>query len=102
MIRKCHYCKLDWNVSSLDRGGKVYICPRCWRKRQAQMKARAADEDLRKQLDDAFDLTMRKQAAYAYCDKATQRTNRFLTRLLLCSATIFVWAVLLSLLVGTA
>lgn len=66
------------------------------------MMARNDIEPNRKQLDDAFDLTMRKQAAYAYCDKATQRTNRFLTRMLLCSTTIFVWAVLLSLLVGTA
>lgn len=99
MIRKCHYCKLDWNVSSLDPGGKVYICPRCWRKRQMRAHARAADEDLR---NAAFDLTMRKQAAYAYCDKAVQRTNRRLARVLLCSTAIFLWAVVLSLLVSAA
>ncbi len=36
MTRVCHYCKLDWNVSKLDPGGKVYICPVCERKRRSK------------------------------------------------------------------
>lgn len=29
MNRKCRKCGKDWNVSCLDPGGKVYICPTC-------------------------------------------------------------------------
>lgn len=36
MIRKCHYCNLDWNVSRLDPGSKKYVCPVCERKRRVQ------------------------------------------------------------------
>lgn len=34
VYRKCHDCGLEWNVSKLEPGGKVYICPTCeWKGR---------------------------------------------------------------------
>ena len=34
VYRICRDCRKDWNVSRLDPGGKVYICPVCERKRK--------------------------------------------------------------------
>lgn len=27
--RRCRICGKEWNVSCLDPGGKVYVCPTC-------------------------------------------------------------------------
>lgn len=32
--RICRKCGLQWNVSAIDPGDKIYICPRCERKRE--------------------------------------------------------------------
>lgn len=48
----------------------------------------------------AAELTVRKQRAYDYRQRVTERINRRLGRVLLCSAAIFAWAVVLSLMVG--
>lgn len=32
--RICRVCGLLWNVSAIDPGDKIYICPRCERKRE--------------------------------------------------------------------
>lgn len=29
VIRKCRRCGVEWNVSCIDPGGKVYVCPTC-------------------------------------------------------------------------
>ena len=31
VYRLCRRCKQRWNVSALEPGGKVYLCPRCER-----------------------------------------------------------------------
>lgn len=37
-MRKCRECGLDWNVSRINPGGKVYICPTCERKAKIKRK----------------------------------------------------------------
>jgi len=34
VYRRCRDCGRDWNVSRLDPGGKIYICPPCERVRK--------------------------------------------------------------------
>lgn len=42
MMRRCHTCGLDWNVSKLEPGGKVYTCPTCeWKQKIKVRKERA-------------------------------------------------------------
>ena len=37
VCRKCRYCEQEWNVSRLDPGGKVYICPKCeWQRKKRE------------------------------------------------------------------
>lgn len=42
MRRICKSCKLDWNVSRIEPGGKQYICPIC--ELRERLKARAAKQ----------------------------------------------------------
>lgn len=64
------------------------------------MDAVVLDDDQTGAETTAVELTVRKQRAYDYRQRVTQRVNRRLGRVLLCSATIFAWAVVLSLMVG--
>lgn len=34
VYRRCHACGLEWNVSKIAPGEKVYICPTCELKRR--------------------------------------------------------------------
>ena len=36
VYRICRKCGLSWNVSSVDPGDKVYICPKCDKKSRNQ------------------------------------------------------------------
>lgn len=29
VFRRCRKCGADWNVSCIEPGGKIYICPWC-------------------------------------------------------------------------
>jgi len=45
IYRSCRRCGKDWNVSRLDPGPKVYICPICeWRERLKQPRPVRASE----------------------------------------------------------
>ena len=40
IYRRCRDCGQEWNVSCQDPGGKIYICPRCERKRKEKENER--------------------------------------------------------------
>lgn len=39
MRRICKSCKLEWNVSRIEPGGKHYICPTCALREALKAKA---------------------------------------------------------------
>lgn len=38
VYRRCRECGRDWNVSRLEPGGKVYICPTCELKKKLKIR----------------------------------------------------------------
>lgn len=38
VYRTCRRCRRDWNVSRIEPGDKVYICPKCERRKKCEIE----------------------------------------------------------------